>query len=314
MKKHKDIVHKSPTAPQPSDHSTSDLKCKYCPFEARDEDTRKSHMINAHEEVVIVYTMASQLDQLHESMSQSKEFQQQVTKTLQDIIDNQNTIKQELFLLRTRTKQSPITVTSENANNRNNTKTPLIKEHSGNTKSYADVANKFTKFERNRKPNVQTDEVQSKPKKPVHYTSSNSSIKSDPRDVDIRPRYKSNRRQMDNYPERKFYYPAVSRDRHRTRIPYYRSEEGHYHDRYQRYPVIYSEERSYRNNHNNEKSYFANDHRNPYHSYSNVVRTRPYRYDDHIRSQQYNSKSHPYDHSYDGYNVKVSNRYDILGN
>ena len=72
--------------------------CEACGLRFISLEALKTHTIEEHEELVVLHTMASQVNDMHGSDSP---FQVEVMKLLQKLLDNQNTIRQEIFLLRT---------------------------------------------------------------------------------------------------------------------------------------------------------------------------------------------------------------------
>jgi len=72
--------------------------CDSCGLRFNDLDALKTHVIDEHEELVVLHTMASQVNDLHCSDSP---FQVEVMKLLQKLLDIQNVLRQELFVLRT---------------------------------------------------------------------------------------------------------------------------------------------------------------------------------------------------------------------
>ena len=80
-------------------------------------------MIDEHEEEVLIYTMASQINEVFDSLAQNSIFQSEVRKLLQDVLDNQNILRQELFILRTNGKtNSPQVSESESIISKSNVK------------------------------------------------------------------------------------------------------------------------------------------------------------------------------------------------
>ena len=57
-------------------------------------------MMEAHEEIVILCTMASQVNTLDERFSDFDSFKQDITSWIKSILQSQNELKQELFLVR----------------------------------------------------------------------------------------------------------------------------------------------------------------------------------------------------------------------
>ena len=66
-----------------------------------------------------MHTMASQVLDLHDSSANQKSFNAQMMKMLEKILDNQNVLRQELFILRTNASQTVSSQTSEPENNKN---------------------------------------------------------------------------------------------------------------------------------------------------------------------------------------------------
>ena len=82
-------------------HSAQERKsCQYCDISTENKESIQSHMIEAHEEYVVLYTMASQVDSLKDSYDGFDKFRDDVTSTLKTLLNNQNVMQQKLFLLR----------------------------------------------------------------------------------------------------------------------------------------------------------------------------------------------------------------------
>ena len=88
-----------------NDHTKE--QCQYCDHEAMDRDCLKDHMYEEHAEVVMVHTMAEQMNQVSENFAAFETFKGELTNVLNTILnnqttilDNQNTMKQELFVVR----------------------------------------------------------------------------------------------------------------------------------------------------------------------------------------------------------------------
>ena len=82
------------------EHVEGYFKCDYCQQSFDDESAHKDHMLNRHEEIVVMYTMAKQIDVMEEKLVKFEVFQNQVMSLITNVKDTQNEIKQELFLLR----------------------------------------------------------------------------------------------------------------------------------------------------------------------------------------------------------------------
>ena len=88
-------------------HTPTPVSCQYCEFTTNDQENLQTHMINSHEEVVVLYTMAKQVDGFCDSFEGFETFIKEVSVSLKTvlsnqsvILDNQNAMKQELFVLR----------------------------------------------------------------------------------------------------------------------------------------------------------------------------------------------------------------------
>ena len=67
--------------------------CKYCSFIAENREASQNHMIEEHEELLILHTMASQVNQIDDRFVG-------FSNILKKLFENQNAMKQELFLIR----------------------------------------------------------------------------------------------------------------------------------------------------------------------------------------------------------------------
>ena len=81
--------------------------CQYCEHVANDRDELKDHMYEKHEDVIMVHTMAQQMNHISESFSLFETFKNEMSDVLRSILNNQNNIlnnqnsmKQEMFLIR----------------------------------------------------------------------------------------------------------------------------------------------------------------------------------------------------------------------
>ena len=88
-------------------------KCRFCDFLAENEDSIQEHIIKDHEELVILHSMAKQVDVLTFKAVELDTFKSDINGMLKillenqkSIMDNQTTIKQELFLIRNNTIDS----------------------------------------------------------------------------------------------------------------------------------------------------------------------------------------------------------------
>ena len=76
------------------------FNCDRCSLTFISKDKLKDHVLDNHEESVMMHTMASQIDQLHSIVPEIDVFKTDLTDILQKRFDNQNILKQELFLIK----------------------------------------------------------------------------------------------------------------------------------------------------------------------------------------------------------------------
>ena len=81
-------------------HKPKQDSCKYCEFSALSKEAIQEHMIEAHEEYVILHTMASQVDQMSDKFTHFESFGAQVMNFLKSIHGSQNEMKHEISLLK----------------------------------------------------------------------------------------------------------------------------------------------------------------------------------------------------------------------
>ena len=74
--------------------------CQFCEHVAENKETLQNHMMEKHGEVVILHTMAQQVDHVSESFVLFEKFKDELGNVLKSILDTQNAVKQELFLIR----------------------------------------------------------------------------------------------------------------------------------------------------------------------------------------------------------------------
>ena len=65
-----------------------------------EEEGLKEHTYKHHPEIIMVHTMAEQLNCLSENLSLFTNFQSSCEKSLNSILENQNALRQEIFLLK----------------------------------------------------------------------------------------------------------------------------------------------------------------------------------------------------------------------
>ena len=81
-------------------HNQLKVNCKYCDYVAKDQESWHGHLVDNHEEYVILHSMAKQVDNLTDDSESLGQFKVDVLDTLKAILENQNQMKQELFLIR----------------------------------------------------------------------------------------------------------------------------------------------------------------------------------------------------------------------
>ena len=81
-------------------HSPSIEACRYCDHRAVSKDDLQEHLIENHEDIVILHTMASEVNSIHDKFNSLDSFKQEVMSLLAKLFSSHNEIKQELFLVR----------------------------------------------------------------------------------------------------------------------------------------------------------------------------------------------------------------------
>ena len=81
-------------------HMHQGENCKYCDYLAASKHELKNHMNEVHSGVEMIYTMAKQVNDLSESFGSFETFKSEIGNTLKLILENHNSIKQELFVIR----------------------------------------------------------------------------------------------------------------------------------------------------------------------------------------------------------------------
>ena len=95
-------------------HTLTDVwDCQLCPYKAKDKDILQSHHTEKHEEFVILHTMADQVNTLNDNVKDLDVFKADLGKAIKmilnkqnDILNNQNIIMQDLFLIKNSQKAS----------------------------------------------------------------------------------------------------------------------------------------------------------------------------------------------------------------
>ena len=295
-------------------HHNTAVPCSYCGIPLDKKDYRE-HMLEFHEDTVILYTIGKQVDELHEKLETIEAFKSDLIHNMKNLMNAQNEIKQELFLIRN--NQINKNYSSPEPKKETSKISAAVKETNSDkvktTRSYAKVASK--------KIDVKDDGKKEKDKK--------IDTKRDGKTVD-----------RTNYENR--------RHHSKTQRPYYQS---HYHSNNEKYPRNYHRNINYRHKEHlsiPRNSYFIGQeqsqrfkqsrsfyeprqygqsyygHRRYFHDDRidyrgrNFSPVRSYNYDQHYspRDIDIRSRRHGYHQpSHRGrYNVEVSNRFDLLGN
>ena len=80
-----------------------ELKCKFCDYVSNTENAIHDHLVEAHEEYVLLHSMSKQMDDMSARLDKVpglENTQSQMVRILLSILDNQNAMKQELFVIR----------------------------------------------------------------------------------------------------------------------------------------------------------------------------------------------------------------------
>ena len=75
-------------------------QCQFCEHVSSNKEGLRNHMYEKHEEVVIMHTMAQQINNVSESFELFETFKKELANVLKSLLDNQNTIMQDLFILK----------------------------------------------------------------------------------------------------------------------------------------------------------------------------------------------------------------------
>ena len=78
-------------------HRSNQEFCKYCDSKEKNKEDLMEHMIKEHEDIVIVHTMASQVNRVEDKVDSFKE---EVMNLFARLLHQNNEMKQELFLIR----------------------------------------------------------------------------------------------------------------------------------------------------------------------------------------------------------------------
>ena len=87
-------------------HPSMAVTCHHCEVEVRDSEELKQHIIDKHEEVFILHTIAKQVEQLSDGLEEVEPFKNELVSVLKAILQTQNEMKQELFLIRNKQSEN----------------------------------------------------------------------------------------------------------------------------------------------------------------------------------------------------------------
>ena len=245
-------------------------------------DSQKQHMIEKHEEVVVFYTVAKQVDNIEEKVDKFENFKNDNIKALGEVLDTQNSMKQELFLVRN--LQADITKSLDNKGNGGK----VEKDDSSKTVTYASIANK--NLEKRTGHDVEKQKIES------------SRFKHESRNREESPRkknysnYDQPRRQQNQYPRE-----------HNRQVSTQTHHRPQYNSHYPRRPRQSFNQYSRRIS----RPFIKHNHYEP--------RQFGRRFEDYEYEGNYNPRSHNYPDYYRSdydrkYYIPTSNRYSILGN
>ena len=74
--------------------------CQNCDYKAKDREDLQSHTIKDHEELVLLRTMADQVNEISGRFELFETFKEELADVIKSIAETQNAVKQELFLIR----------------------------------------------------------------------------------------------------------------------------------------------------------------------------------------------------------------------
>ena len=94
-------------------HDIPSLHCQHCGITAKNENDLQEHNIQFHTNTVILHTLAKQVDDVYDGLTQTEPFQKSTLDLLNKIISSQNEVKQELFVVRTNQMSSPKVTTEK---------------------------------------------------------------------------------------------------------------------------------------------------------------------------------------------------------
>ena len=73
-------------------HFVPEIKCRYCDFATSNNKSLEDHLVDSHEDIVILHTMAKPVDSLTDGMAE-------LTKYMKILFENQDKINNQLSAL-----------------------------------------------------------------------------------------------------------------------------------------------------------------------------------------------------------------------
>ena len=114
-------------------HKEKPDTCQYCHFEASENNYLQDHMIQAHAEIVILHTMAKQVDDMTDNAVSNESFKGEVMSLLKLLCNNQNEMKHAI--LEIRNKQAVLEEQSSNKTTQGSHASPLPTTNPSPTKT-----------------------------------------------------------------------------------------------------------------------------------------------------------------------------------
>ena len=295
-------------------------------------------MEDYHEDLIIVHTMASQINSLHESLPLSYNFQSDVTKMIQKLLDEQNILRQEVFLLRTSMGTFlPQESVPENTKGKVTDKQVDSKSTEEKPSTYASIAKPTSKEPTNKGKQASRSNYRQRSKSKSDRRRNERSSQDhrerssqDRRERSIRRHDRSIRRYRERSTQRSRSNTAPRhtreghRDQRRVPTPAYKRPNYHQntargrnnfaHSYFPRYPR--NQQPWYHPSHqrNSRNDFRIGEHEQYQRNFPEFYH-QPARHFKHWESRPtFDRKSYEMYRNHNLYNVDVSNRYEILGN
>ena len=101
--------------------SHTSLICRYCDYKPKSKDELECHMMDEHEDVIVLHSIAKQVDNLMDGFQKQEAFKTELSQILKSLFDNQEILDKKLSLIH-KCVQSP--VTSQQSSNITSTPQP----------------------------------------------------------------------------------------------------------------------------------------------------------------------------------------------